>query len=175
MKHQVNSNSRVFDQYRLYDFTGTLDELRAQAGQIGDAFVRAVIVSDYPIPRLAAAAKDAAPHATFVAIDPRCKASQVAVLDRAEAEGDEPGLPDLFAEYLPGRVPGGAVADHIQATFADLLADTDREDPAIFPEEAQLRSVLGQEPAGRPLADGLLIPVQAPTGDNPAAAGEGQA
>ena len=159
---------------RLYDFTGTLDELRAQAGRIGDAFVRAVIVSDQPIPHLAAAAKDAAPHATFVAIDPRCKASQVAVLDRAEAERDEPGLPDLFAEYLPGRVPVGAVADHIQATFADLLADTDREDPGIFPEEAQLRSVLGQEPAGRPLAGDLLIPAQAAAGDTAAAAEGGQ-
>ena len=159
---------------RLYDFTGTLGELRAQAGQIGDAFVRAVIVSEQPIPRLATAAKEAAPHATFVAIDPRCKASQVAVLDRAEAEGDEPGLPHLFAEYLPGRVPAGAVADHIQATFADLLADTDREDPAIFPEEAQLRSVLGQEPAGRPLAGDLLVPVQAPAGKALAADGGGQ-
>ena len=143
---------------RLADFTGTLEELRAQAGQIGDAFVRAVIVSEQPIPHLAAAAKEAAPQATFVAIDPRCKASQVAVLDRTEAEGDEPGLPDLFAEYLPGRVPAGAVADHILATFADLLADTDREDPGIFREEAQLRSVLGEEPARRPLAGGPADP-----------------
>ena len=31
---------------RLHEFTGTLEELRAQAGQIGDAFVRAVIVSE---------------------------------------------------------------------------------------------------------------------------------
>lgn len=133
-----------------------------------------MIVSDQPVPHLAAAAKDAAPRATFVAIDPRCKASQVAVLDRAEAERDEPGLPDLFAEYLSTRVPVGAVADHIQATFADLLADTDREDPGIFPEEAQLRSVLGQEPAGRPLAGDLLIPAQAAAGDTGTAAEGGQ-
>ena len=45
-----------------------------------------MIVSEQPIPHLAAAAKDAAPQATFVAIDPRCEASQVAVLDRADAE-----------------------------------------------------------------------------------------
>jgi exonuclease SbcD len=159
---------------RLYDFTGTLDELRAQASHIGDAFVRAVIVSDQPIPHLAAAAKDAAAQATFVAIDPRCKASQVAVLDRAEAEHDEPGLPDLFGEYLSTRVPAGAVADHVQATFSDLLADTDREEPGIFPEESWLRSVLGQEPVGRPLAGDPLIPAQVGAGDIATAAEGGQ-
>ena len=137
---------------RLADFTGTLEELRAQAAQIGNAFVRAVIVSDQPIPNLAAAAKDAAPQATFVSIDPRCAASQVAVLERAEADRDEPDLPDLFREYLPGRVPAGAVAGDILATFTDLLADTASEVPGIFREEAQLRAVLGQEPAGQPLA-----------------------
>jgi DNA repair protein SbcD/Mre11 len=146
---------------RLADFTGTLGELRAQAGNIGDAFVRAVIVSDEPIPHLAAAAKDAAPRATFVAIDPRCAASQVAVLDRAEAEGEEPGLPDLFAEYLTGRVPVGAVADDILATFSALLADASREDPSIFREEAMLRAVLGDEPGHQPSADGPMIPAQA--------------
>lgn len=146
---------------RLADFTGTLEELRAQAGQIGDAFVRAVIVSEEPIPHLAAAAKDAAPRATFVAIDPRCAASQVAVLDRAEAEGEEPGLPDLFADYLTGRVPAGAVADDILTTFSALLADIGREDPGIFREEALLRSVLGEEPGHQPPAGGPLIPVQA--------------
>lgn len=158
---------------RLYDFTGTPDELRAQADQIGDAFVRAVIVSEEPIPHLAAAVKGAAPQATFVAIEPRCETSQVAVLDRTEADGDEPGLADLFAEYLPGRVPAGVVADHILATFADLLADTDREDPGVFREEAQLQAVLGEEPALRPLAGDLLVPVQAAPEDAPSAvAGE---
>jgi exonuclease SbcD len=153
---------------RLADFTGTLEELRAQADRIGDAFVRAVIVSEQPIPHLAAAVKEAAPQATFVAIDPRCKASQAAVLDRTEADGDEPGLPDLFAEYLPGRVAAGTIADHVLVTFADLLADTEREDPGVFPEEAHLRSVLGEEPARRALPGDLLIPVQAAAGDFPA-------
>ena len=92
---------------RLVDFTGTLEELRAQAAQIGDAFVRAVIVSEQPILNLAAAAKDAAPQATFVSIDPRCDASQVAILDRTEADGDEPDLPDLFRDYLSSREPAG--------------------------------------------------------------------
>jgi exonuclease SbcD len=146
---------------RLADFTGTLEELRAQASHIGDAFVRAVIVSEEPIPHLAEAAKAAAPRATFVAVDPRCAASQVAVLDRTEAEGEEPGLPDLFADYLTGRVPEGAVADDILTTFNALLADLSREDPGIFREEAQLRSVLGEEPPQQPPEGELLILAQA--------------
>jgi len=147
---------------RLADFVGTLEELRARASQIGDAFVRAMIVSEEPIPHLAAAAKDAAPQATFVSIDPRCAASQVAVLDRTEAEGEDPGLPELFADYLASQVPSGAVADDILTTFSALLADVDREEPGIFREEAQLRSVLGEQLAELPSARGLLIPAQAP-------------
>lgn len=147
---------------RLADFTGTLEELRAQAAQIGDAFVRAVIVSDQPIPNLAAAAKDAAPQATFVSIDPRCAASQVAVLERTEEDGEEPDLPDLFADYLSGRVPTGMVAGDILATFAGLLADAASEVPGIFREEAQLRSVVGEEHAQQPPSGGPLIPVQPP-------------
>ena len=77
-----------------------------------------MIVSEQPIPNLAAAAKDAAPQATFVSIDPRCAASQVAVLERTEADGEEPDLPDLFREYLSSREPAGGVADDILATFA---------------------------------------------------------
>jgi exonuclease SbcD len=146
---------------RLADFTGTLQELRAQASHIGNAFVRAVIVSEQPIPNLAAAAKDAAPHATFVSVDPRCAASQVPVLERTEADGEEPDLPDLFREYLSGRVPAGADAGDILATFTALLADTASEVPALFREEAQLRAVLEEEPGAVPLEDGLLIPTRA--------------
>ncbi len=152
---------------RLADFTGTLEELRARGAQIGDAFVRAVIVSDQPIPNLAAAAKEAAPQATFVSIEPRCAASQVAVLERAETEGEEPDLPDLFREYLSGRVPAGADAGDILATFTGMLADAASDVPATFREEAQLRAVLEQEPGAQTPEGGLLIPVQAApeTGD----------
>jgi exonuclease SbcD len=108
---------------------------------------------------LGAAAKDAAPQATFVSVDPLCAASQVAVLERADAQGDEPDLPDLFREYLPGHVPAGAVTGDILATFTGLLADTVAETPGIFREEAELRALVGAEPGGLEEA-GLLIPVQ---------------
>jgi DNA repair protein SbcD/Mre11 len=160
---------------QLADFTGTLEELRARAAQIGDAFVRAVIVSEHPIPNLAVAAKDAAPRATFVAIEPRCTASQVTVLERADAEGDEPDLPDLFREYLVSRAPGGADADGILATFTGLLADTTSEAPGIFREEALLRQALGEEHPQQQPGTSPLIPVQEPPQGAPAAAAGRQA
>lgn len=146
---------------RLHEFTGTLEELRAQASQIGDAFVRAVIVSEEPIPNLAAAAQEAAPNATFVSTDPRCAASQLAILDRTDAEGEEPGLGELFAGYLPGRVPPGSVADDILATFSSLLADLDHEEPGMFSEEARLRTVLCKETLQESRSIGALIPALA--------------
>jgi exonuclease SbcD len=160
---------------RLADFTGTLEELRASAAGIGDAFVRALIVSDEPIPGLAAAAREAAPRATFVAIEPRCAASQVAVLQRGDAEGREPDLQDLFREYLGGRVPIGASADDIMETFGALLADAGSEVPGTFGEEARLAEVLGEEPCRHP-AGAVLIPAgPVAQSETPLAAGGGQA
>jgi exonuclease SbcD len=158
---------------RLADFTGTLEELRAAAAGIGDAYVRAVIVSDEPIPDLAVAAKEAAPLAAFVTVDPRCTATQVEVLERADADGREPDLQDLFREYLSGHAPEGAVADDILATFTGLLADADSELPRAFREEARLREVLGDN-QGVPPGDGTLIPASRAAQDTPLATAGGQ-
>jgi DNA repair protein SbcD/Mre11 len=160
---------------RLADFNGTLEELRAQAPQIGNAFVRAVIVSEQPVQNLAAAAKDAAPQATFVSIDPRCAASQVAVLERTEADGEEPDLPDLFREYLSSREPVGGVAGDILATFAAMLTDAASEVPMTFPEEAQLRAVLSQEAAQQPPGGRALISSQESSPSAPPAGARRQA
>ena len=81
---------------RLVDFTGTL----GRAPRPGRADRRRVRPrrdrSDQPVLQLAAAAQDAAPQATFVSVEPRREAAQVAVLDRSAADGDEPDLPELF-------------------------------------------------------------------------------
>ena len=118
--------------------------------QIGDAFVRAVIVSDEPIPNLAAAAKDAAPQATFVTVEPRCAASQVAVLDRADAPRRRAGP----ARPVP-RVPARPCTRRRgrRRHPGDLYRPARRRrprDPGIFREEARLRAVLGDEPGQQP-------------------------
>jgi exonuclease SbcD len=135
---------------RLADFTGTLEELRAAAPGLGDSYVRAIIVSDDPIPDLAATAREAAPQATLVSIEPRCAASQVAVLDQSGAEDREPGLPDLFREYLAELPPRDGVADDIAAAFDSLLGGAASEFPEPFAEETWLLQVLAGDraPAG---------------------------
>lgn len=158
---------------KLADFTGTLDELRAAAGSIGDAYVRAVIVSEEPIPSLATAAREAAPQATFVTVDPRCAASQVRVLERADADDREPDLQDLFHEYLAGHAPEGTVAADILATFTALLADAGSEVPGAFGEEARLRKALGEKVDALPAGD-TLIPASGTAQDAPLAAAGGQ-
>jgi exonuclease SbcD len=160
---------------RLADFTGTLEELRASAAGIGDAFVRAVIVSEEPVPGLAAAAKEAAPRAMFVAVEPRCAASQVTVLERGDAEGREPDLEELFREYLPGRVPAGAVAGDILESFTALLADAGSEVPGTFGEEARLREVLGEEPGQHPDGADLSSAIRIAQEETPLAAAGGLA
>ena len=131
---------------RLVDFDGTLDELRARAVHIGDAFVRAVISGDQPVLQLAAAARYAAPRATFVSVEPRREAAQAAILDRSAADGDEPDLPELFRSYLAGKPPPDAVAGHVLATFADLLDDADSEEPGHLGEENLLEAALSEVP-----------------------------
>jgi exonuclease SbcD len=141
---------------RLVDFDGTLGELRARAGQIGDAFVRAVISGDQPVLQLAGAAQDAAPQATFVSVDPRREAAQAAILDRSAADGDEPDLPELFRSYLAqAELPGGA-AGHVVATFGDLLDDADSEEPGHLGEENLLEATLSGEQDPGPVPGRML-------------------
>jgi DNA repair protein SbcD/Mre11 len=143
---------------RLVDFDGTLAELRARAGQIGNAFVRAVISGDQPVLQLASAAHDAAPQATFVSVDPRHEAAQAAILDRSAADGDQPDLPELFRSYLATAEPPGAIADHVLATFADLLDDADSEEPSHLGEENQLEATLTGKPESGPAGGRMLRP-----------------
>ena len=135
---------------RLADFTGTLEELRAQAAQIGDAFVRAVIVSEEPIPNLAAAAKDAAPQATFVADRPALRRlpGRRPGAGRRRRRGTGPGGP------VP-RVPDRPCARRRgrRRHPGDLHRPARRRrqrGPGIFREEARLRTVLGEEPGRQP-------------------------
>jgi DNA repair protein SbcD/Mre11 len=144
---------------RLVDFHGTLDELRARAGQISDAFVRAVISGDQPVLQLAAAARDAAPGATFVSVDPYREAAQAAILDRTAADGDEQDLPELFRSYLAKAELPGAVSGHVLATFSDLLDDTGSEEPGHLGEENLLDAALSEAPA--PVSGRMLQPAAA--------------
>jgi exonuclease SbcD len=111
---------------------------------------------------LATAARDAAPQATFVSVDPRRHAAQAAILDRtAAADGDEPDLPELFRSYLAtAELPSG-VAGHVMATFGDLLDDADSEEPGHLGEENLLEAALSEEQEPGPMPGRMLHPATA--------------
>jgi exonuclease SbcD len=127
---------------RLMEFTGTLDELRTQADQIGDAFVKANIETQVPTRHLAEAVMEMLPRATVVDVEERCAASQVTILDRSTVDEAEPELPEVFRSYLDVNQPTGVVADHVQATFEDLLATVGHEQRDELPEETLLRAAV---------------------------------
>ena len=136
----------------LMDFTGTLDELRAQAGQIGDAFVRAVIVSDAADPAACRRRqrRRAAGHVrepSTRAARPRRSPSWTGPTPTATSRT----CPTCSAEYLPGRVLPARSPVDILATFADLLADTDQRGPRDLParKPAGVRAGPGARRAGR--------------------------
>jgi exonuclease SbcD len=125
---------------KLASFTGTLAELAAAAAGIGDAICKLVIDTESPEPALSHQVRDLLPRATVVHVTERCAARRVQALDeRADAgEMREPGMDELFAEYLE-RLGGtrGATAGRVRAVLGTALAALEAEElPAFDDEEA---------------------------------------
>jgi exonuclease SbcD len=84
---------------RLRDVAGTLDELRAMAGGLGDAFLRVTVRAETPVPGLADQVKELLPNALDVSVDhPRAEAGAGQGGGRVALE---PGA--LFATYYQHR------------------------------------------------------------------------
>jgi exonuclease SbcD len=102
---------------RLLDLHGTLDEVAAQAGDVGDAFLRVFVTTDGPVPGIADRIRDDLPNALDVHL----------VYERAEAEG-RAGAPvsslaprDQFLAYY--RSQHGADPDErLLESFDEVLA-----------------------------------------------------
>ncbi|WP_329243133.1 exonuclease SbcCD subunit D [Actinoallomurus sp. NBC_01490] len=128
---------------RLKIFTGDMNQLAAQADQISDAFVKAIIDVDDPSPGLSAAVQAVIPRATIVDLMPRYPGSEeVAVLGAHSDVEPEPDLTELFGEYLDthSSIPGrGAV---LRQTFAELLAAADYDEPVIDPVARLLQAAI---------------------------------
>ena len=102
---------------RLLDLHGTLDEVAAHAGDVGDAFLRVFVTTDGPVPGIADRIRDDLPNALDVHL----------VYERAEAEG-RAGAPvsslaprDQFLAYY--RSQHGADPDErLLESFDEVLA-----------------------------------------------------
>ncbi|MFD0119586.1 exonuclease SbcCD subunit D [Streptomyces sp. NPDC058320] len=130
---------------RLARFHGTLEELRTDAAQYSGVYLKAVIRSDDPLPRLGEKVAELVPEAVLVDVEEDCAATRASVLTGADA-ADE-GTVDItaaFSAYLADAGTPGQSADEVVAAFADLLNAPD--------------SALPHSPAERLLTEALATP-----------------
>jgi exonuclease SbcD len=107
---------------RLRDLAGTLDELRAQAMDAGDAFLRVTVRAEAPVPGLAERVKELLPNALEVAVEyPRPDG------EPPDSSGTRAGMDPavLFAEYYRKRNRADA-PDALRALFAELYEEASR-------------------------------------------------
>ncbi|MGA5045209.1 metallophosphoesterase family protein [Streptomyces arboris] len=115
---------------RLARFDGTLEELGVAAAQYTGAYLKAVIRTDEPIPRLGERIADLVPDAVLVDFEEECAATRATVLTSADAADDgQLDVTAAFSAYLAGAGTPGQHADEVVAAFADLLNTPDSVPP----------------------------------------------
>jgi exonuclease SbcD len=104
---------------RLLDVEGTLDEVMAKGGQLADAYLRAFVHTDGPVPGIAEQVRDALPNAVDVQL-------------KYERREDEPGAAPLsslqpreqFASYYRHEHGAGEPPAELLRAFDEVLEDT---------------------------------------------------
>lgn len=125
---------------RLAYFEGTLDRLRAEAGQYEGTFLKAAITGEDDGVLLSRRIADIVPGAIVVDAAPVREATPGSVL--ADIPADEPDLPDSFRTYLTGAGLDEPAARSTATAFARLLSEVDDEAPLPVPAEELLRTAL---------------------------------
>ncbi|MEU2772484.1 exonuclease SbcCD subunit D [Streptomyces sp. NPDC007162] len=130
---------------RLARFHGTLEELRTDAAQYSGVYLKAVIRSDEPVPRLGDKVAELVPEAVLVEVEEDCTATRATVLTDADAaEHEALDITAAFSAYLADPGTPGQSADEVVAAFAGLLNASD--------------SVLPASPAEQLLSEALATP-----------------
>ncbi|MFF9795698.1 metallophosphoesterase family protein [Streptomyces bacillaris] len=111
---------------RLARFHGTLEELGVDAAQYTGVYLKAVIRSDEPVPRLGDRVAELVPQAIVVDVEEDCAATRASVLTGADAADDSKlDITAVFSAYLAEAGTPGQSADEVVAAFADLLNTPD--------------------------------------------------
>jgi exonuclease SbcD len=107
---------------RLRDVSGTLDELRAQAEALADAFLRVTLTTELPVPGLADRVKELLPNAL-----------EVKTLCAGGSEPRPPGVARssmdplmLFGEYYKRRHDGQVLPQELARLFAEIYEEAAR-------------------------------------------------
>lgn len=133
---------------RLLPLSGTLDQIAAEAGRVGDAFVKVTVHTREPGRDLAGKVERALPRAVIVSVEERCAAAVVRVLDRTNTQQEQPGEAEMFRAHLAQAGIGGINADHVMRTFGELLAAAQQGVPGEFGEEDRLRGAIAGRAEG---------------------------
>lgn len=128
---------------RLRRFDGTLAELRHLAPSVGDELCLITVRNPTHQPDLADQVRDLLPDAVLLQINEISADRKLEVLTDDDITADaEPGMPDLFRDYVAEHGTRSAAADLVVDTFTTLLsAVRDQEEPTL-PIEAQLHAPL---------------------------------
>jgi exonuclease SbcD len=103
---------------KLLDVTGTLDQVLAQAGRVGDAYLRVHVDTQGPVPGLADRVREVLPNAVWV--EP--------VYERKEGARPEAGVRTLqpreqfvhYYQHTHGAEPDPALMEAFDAVYADV-------------------------------------------------------
>ncbi len=147
---------------QLWRFEGTMEELATVAPDVGRVLALLTIHSPSTIADLRIRVQDLLPEAVILDVYPAAADRQLGVTVATTPSGPEPGIEELFRDYLAEQGTRGAAADRVMATFSKLVQAIDTEEEPVFPEEAAI--------SGTPHA-GLAAPAAGQAGHQaPAAA-----
>ena len=123
----------------LWRFDGTLDELAVRAPQAGRCLALVTIRTETTTPGLHLMVQDRLPDAVLLQVTEIPADRMLAPIAGTDTgNGPEPGIDELFRDYLAEVGTRGAAADRVMATFATLLDAVESEQLVRFPEEDAL-------------------------------------
>ena len=123
---------------QLWRFEGTMEELATVAPDVGRVLALLTIHSPSTIADLRVRVQDLLPEAVILDVYPVAADRQLGVTVATTPSGPEPGIEELFRDYLAEQGTRGAAADRVMATFSKLLEAIDTEQEPVFPEEAAI-------------------------------------
>jgi len=115
-----------------------MEELAKAAPEVGRVLALLTIHSPSTIADLRIRVQDLLPEAVILDVYPVAADRQLSVTVATTPSGPEPGIEELFRDYLAEQGTRGAAADRVMATFSKLLEAIDTEQEPVFPEEAAI-------------------------------------
>jgi DNA repair protein SbcD/Mre11 len=123
---------------QLWRFEGTMQELADSAPSVGRVLALLTIHSPSTIADIRTRVQDLLPDAVVLDVYPVAADRELGVTVATAPSGPEPGIEELFRNYLAEQGTRGAAADHVMATFSKLLEAIETEQEPVFPEEAAM-------------------------------------